>query len=189
MIGEAMTNQKHLIVGNDLECQLAELEMRGIPATIVDGEVRLQTILDNDISQEAWPWDFYIGRSKLQRVILYLLSGWDMWDGDIWRGAVRVGDVKRLVFKGDRLTNSQRASFSRTLMQLEKQGLIVRERVVSDDGYTTHIGLTARGQHQADFECDQYPEKQWRKLLASLGLEYDKYRRSVNKRFKKTKGG
>jgi len=140
--------------------------------------------LDNGVSRQSWPWDFYIRHSKLQRVILYLLDGWDMWDGDIWRGAVRLSDMARVLFEGERLTNSQRASLSQTIMELEKQGLINRERGIGDDGYTTHIGLTLRGHYQAKFERDRYIDKQWGKLLTPLGLKYDKYHRNVNKNYK-----
>jgi transposase len=152
--------------------------------------------LDNGVSRQIWPWDFYSRHSKLQRVILYLLHGWDYWDrlnGDIWRGAVRVSAITKLVFKGERLTDSQRASLSRTIIQLEKQGLVNRERCIGDDGYTTHIGLTLRGAYQFEFERKQHTDKEWQKLLTPLGLKYDKYARSVNKNHKRvsrhTKGG
>ena len=187
------------IMSNDLECQLAELEMRGIPATIVDGEVRLQTILDNNVSRETWPWDFYIGHSKLQRAILYILNTWDYGesletnngteDGNVWCGALRLGAIEQLLFKGKRLTSSQRASLSRSIRRLEKEGLVNRQRAVSGDGYTTHIELTARGNHQALFEQDSYSAKQWYTLLTFWGLKADKYRQKVNKKHKRGNKG
>jgi hypothetical protein len=147
----------------------------------VNPNVRYDTrdlALDNGISRTPWPWLHYVGHSKLQRVILYLLDSWDysgepiviyegnsqiLIDNDIWRGAVRLSAIERLLFNGEHLTDSQRASLSRSIRRLEREGLVNRERWISDDGYTTHIGLTLRGKYQAEFERDEYPDKQWRK--------------------------
>jgi hypothetical protein len=146
-------------------------------------------------------WATYIGHSKIQKILLYLLSHLrekvEIEDGcnvtfanylggielsnlnDVWCGAVNVKTIKHLLFNGH-YTPSQRASFSRSIKRLEGEGLITRERGVSEDGYTTHIHLTEHGQEQAFFELDWYGDKALQELLTFYGLKYDKHSKKVN---------
>jgi hypothetical protein len=150
--------------------------------------------LDNGLSRAAWPWDYYIGQSKAERIILSLLHDRDLpgingvTENDVWRGAVSLQVIKRLLFKGKRMTNSQRASLSRTIRRLEHDGLIHRERAVNDNGYTTHIGLTQRGFYQAEFNRSEwYSLGKEVELLRFWGLTNDKYGQKVTRRYRKAK--
>lgn len=138
-------------------------------------------LIDNAVSNEQWPWPSYIGQSKLQKVILLILSRRQCWQSDVWRGALSIKSITRLLFKKKRLTPSQRASFSRSIKRLENDGLINRERGTSDAGYTTHIGLTQRGYYQAMFNEEWY-KGQLGELLTFFGLNPDKYHIKVNKK-------
>jgi len=166
---------------------LAELTERGLPVTVRDGEVALEVILDNDVSKTPWPWDSYIGQSKTQRILLSILHDRDfvtregLRGDDVWRGAVSLKAITRVLFKGRNLTNAERASLSRSIRRLEQDGLINRERGMSDDGYTTHIGLTQRGWYQAEFNRTWYTNKQEGELLTFWGLKSSKYGKKVNK--------
>ena len=148
--------------------------------------------VDNDISRTPKPWDYYIGQSKAERIILSLLHDRDLpgisgvTENDVWQGAVNLQVIKRLLFKGRRLTNSQRASLSRTIRRLEYDGLINRRRGVSDNGYTTHIGLTERGYYQAEFnQWEWYSLDKKVELLRFWGLTHDKYDQQVTKRYRR----
>ena len=141
----------------------------------------MTTEIDNTVSNEPWPWDYYIGLSKLERVILFILSKRSILDLNVWRGALRLKAIERLIFKGKQLTSSQRASFSRTIRRLERDGLINRERCISDDGYTTHIGLTQRGYYQAEFYEHSWHSGDLVNLLTFYSLSPKKYHIKVNK--------
>lgn len=147
--------------------------------------------LDNGVSRQAWPWDFYIGQSKIQRILLSILHDRELFDSEVrrgddsWRGALSLRVIKRLLFKNRRLSPSERASLSRSIRRLEQDGLIYRERSMGDDGYTTHMGLTQRGYYQVEFNRTWYSNKQEVALLTFYGLLSSKYGQKVNKRHKK----
>lgn len=153
--------------------------------------------LDNGVSRQPWPWLNYIGQSKTQRILLSVLHDRDLVDGEgvsfcgdnVWRGAVSLRFIKQLLFKGRQLSTSERASFCRSIRRLEQDGLINRERGMSDDGYTTHIGLTQRGWYQAEFNRTWYSNKQEAELLTFYGLLSSKYGKKVNKKHKKVNRG
>jgi hypothetical protein len=153
---------------------------------------------------ETGQWDYYIGHSKIQRILLYLLSHLDekvvFEDGykvkstdyvmdielshwnDVWCGALNVKTIKHLLFKNGHYTASQRASFSRSIKRLEVEGLITREKCISKDGYTTHIGLTERGFYQVPFEESWYGNKKLQELLTFYGIKSGKFSQKVNKK-------
>ena len=148
--------------------------------------------LDNGVSRTPWPWLYYIGHSKIQRMILCILHDRDFCTEqqlvsgpDVWRGALNLKGIKQLLFKNKRLTSSERASFSRSIRRLEQEGLIDRERCMADDGYTTHIGLTQRGYYQVEFERSWYSNQQEVELLTFYGLLSSKYGKKVNKKHKR----
>ncbi|GAI88017.1 unnamed protein product [marine sediment metagenome] len=75
--------------------------------------------------------------------------GWLTWGRD----RISTKTLRERIFWIDELgvTASIRASFSRSLRQLESRGLIVSWNDKHDEpGYTTHISLTERGQKLAE---------------------------------------
>jgi len=130
---------------------------------------------------DTGPYPPYIGQSKMQRVIIEILSNREIYDGEVWRGALSMRAIRRLLFKNNRMTAVQRASLSRSIRRLGVDGLVVRERGISDDGYTTHVGLTERGWYQAEFNRTWYSNQQNIELLTFWGILTSKYGRKVNK--------
>jgi len=182
-----MYSQIHLIVDNSDPTEVTTPRPRGLlgswgETTYWDDQDRL---LDNDVSRTPYPWAPYIGHSKIQRMILIILSDREIWDREVWRGALSLRAVRQLLFKGKSMVNSERASFSRSIRRLGKEGLINRERCMSDDGYTSHIGLTQRGWYQVEFEKTWYSNKQTVELLTFYGLLSSKYGKKVNKKRKR----
>lgn len=151
-----------------------EVEQREWEAKLLSGA---EVLYDNNISRQPWPWNYYIGHSKIQRIILYILHERNLLDADVWRGAKSLKAVRCLLFKNRRLTASLRASFSRSIRRLEKEGLINRESFT--EGYATHIGLTQRGYYQAEFELSWY-KQHFGELLTFYGLKTRYGRKKVN---------
>jgi len=142
----------------------------------------IEEVFDNAVSKTPyWAWEIYDGQSKLQKIILYILHERNMLDADVWRGAQSLKSIKHLLFKDRQLTASERASFSRTIRRLEIDGLISRERSISDNGYTSHVGLTQRGYNQVETDlCWPLYREELAKLFSFYGLKSTKYYKKVN---------
>ena len=135
------------------------------------------------------PFAMYIGQSKMQRVIIEILSNREIWDNEVYDGALSLRTLRRLLFKNKRMTNSQRASLCRTIKRLEQDGLIARERMISEDGYTSHIGLTEHGWYQSEYNRTWIGQTKLVELLTFYGLLSSEYAKKVNKIRKKANRG
>lgn len=93
---------------------------------------------------------------EIQRLILYHTASISEWAREKEEGGARISTRvlrDRIFWINDRhrCNASLRASFSRSLRQLESRGLIVSWNDIHDKpGYTTHISLTERGQKLAE---------------------------------------
>jgi len=64
-----------------------------------------------------------------------------------WEFGIPILGIRNRIFGVERITASEKASFSRALRSLEKKGLIKTRNHVSEKPYRTHVALTDKGRN------------------------------------------